>query len=104
MSQLTHCRTKSNSLSDAREYYGPGTASCSGATHVPSEPFAAILDCRMIHGILWVVQETFSERLLAPGGRTSTLFNNSKKLAFSSQELRLDIQGNTKRPESEMRR
>ena len=42
------------------------------------------------------------ERLLAREGRTSTLFNNSKNLASSSQELRPDIPGKTMQPESEM--
>ena len=58
----------------------------------------------MIHGILWVLQETFFERLPAREGPPSTLFNNSKSLASSSQELRPDIPGNTKQPESEMKR
>ena len=44
------------------------------------------------------------ERPLAQEGRPSTLFNNSKNLASSPQELRPDIAGNTKRLESEMRR
>ena len=44
------------------------------------------------------------ERLPAREGQTFTLFNNSKNLASSSQELRPDIPRNTKRPESEMRR
>ena len=44
------------------------------------------------------------ERLPARQGRTSTLFNSSKNLASSSQELRPDIPGNTKRHESDMRR
>ena len=35
---------------------------------------------------------------------TFTFFNKSKNLASSSQELRPDITGNTKRPESETRR
>ena len=35
---------------------------------------------------------------------TSALFNNSKNFATSSQELRPDSEGNTKRPEREMRR
>ena len=34
--------------------------------------------------------------------RTSLLFNNSKNLASSSQELRPDSPGITKKPESEM--
>ena len=29
---------KANSLSDARKFYDPETASCSGASHVPSQP------------------------------------------------------------------
>ena len=44
------------------------------------------------------------ERLPAREGRTSTLFNNSKNLASSSQELRPDTAGNTKKLENEMRR
>ena len=43
------------------------------------------------------------ERQPAREGRTSTLANNSKNSASSSQELRLDIPGSTKQPESEMR-
>ena len=43
------------------------------------------------------------ERLPAREGRNSTLFN-SKNLATSSQELKPDTEGNTKRPEGEMRR
>ena len=71
---------------------------------VPRPCLAAILDCRVIHGILWLLQETFLERPRAQEGRISTLFNNSKNLASSSQEVRPDTAGNTKRPESEMRR
>ena len=57
-----------NSLSDAREFYDPESGSSSGATHVPvktllfwvPEPCrAAILDCRVIHKMVWVLQETF---------------------------------------------
>ena len=54
---------------------------------VPEPCHAAILDCRTIH-----------ERLLARERRTSTLFNNSKNLASSSQEWRPDVPRNTKRP------
>ena len=36
------------------------------------------------------------ERLPAREGQTSTLFNNSKNSASSSQEVRVDIPGNTK--------
>ena len=44
------------------------------------------------------------ERLPARGGRTSTLFNNSKSLASSSQELTPEIPRNTKQPDRDMRR
>ena len=44
------------------------------------------------------------ERLPAREGRTSTLFNNSKNLASSSQELKPDTARSAKRPESETRR
>ena len=42
------------------------------------------------------------ERLPAREGQNSTLFDNSKNLATSSQELRPQTEGHTKRPESEM--
>ena len=53
---------------DAREFDDPETGSSSGATHVPSDPplfwvpgpcLAAILECRVIHKIVRVQQETF---------------------------------------------
>ena len=43
------------------------------------------------------------ERLLAREGLPSALFESSKNLASSSQELRPDIPGNTKQPDGEMR-
>ena len=102
-----------NSLSDAREFYDPETASSSGATRVPSQPSAipsprtmTRCDSGLPHdarNILGTSGNVF-ERLLAREGQTSTLFNNSKNLATSSQELRLDTEGRTKRPQSEMRR
>ena len=45
-----------------------------------------------------------SDYLLDREGQNSTLFNNSKNLATSSQELRPDTEGNTSRLASEMRR
>ena len=56
---------------------------------------AARLDCRVIHGIQWV---------LAREGRNITLFDNSKNLASSSFKLGPDAARNTKRPDIEMRR
>ena len=52
---------------------------------VPGPCLAAILDCRTIHGILRVLQETFLNDYYARERQTSTLLNNSKKLATSSQ-------------------
>ena len=106
LTQILELQNKVNSLSDAREFYDSETATPVNPLLLRfPEPFvAAIPDCRMIHGISWVLQETFFERPPAREGRTSTLFNNSKNLASSSQETRPDIPGNTKRPKSEMRR
>ena len=55
-------------LKEDKELYDWETASISGMSLVPSQPreflasdefLAAILDCRSIHGIRWVLQETF---------------------------------------------
>ena len=83
----------------------------SGATHVPNQPphrvpgpcLAAILDCRMIHGTSWVLQETSLNDYLLEKDEP-LLSENSKNLATSSHELRPDILRNTKRSEREMRR
>ena len=71
---------------------------------VPESCRAAILDCRTIHGMLFVLQETLFERLLAWEAQASTFFNNSKNLESSSQELRSDITGTTRRQESEIKK
>ena len=70
---------------------------------VPRPCLAAILDCRMIHGISWVLQETSLNDYLLEKDEP-LLSENSKNLATSSHELRPDIPGNTKRSEREMRR
>ena len=38
LTRIQDLQNKVNSLSDAREFYDPETASSSGATHVPSQP------------------------------------------------------------------
>ena len=58
----------------------------------------------MIHRIVWALQDTFFERPPAQEGRSSALFENSKNLASSSQELRPDTTETAKRPKSEMKR
>ena len=104
--------TKQGEFFDARVSYDPETASSSGATHVPSESFKNV--SWSTHNIPCIVRQSriaarhssgtgTSRGLTAREGRTSTLFN-SKNLATSSQELKPDTEGNTKRPEIEMRR
>ena len=102
-----------NSLSDAREFDDPQSGIISGATHVPSKPSTIprprTMPCRdsgLPHDTRNIVGTSGNvfERSLALEGLYSTVFNNSKNLASSSQALRADILGNTKRPESEMRR
>ena len=38
LTQIPDSHNEVNSLSDAREFYDPDTASSSGASHVPSQP------------------------------------------------------------------
>ena len=66
LTQIQELQNEVNSVSDARDFYDPETASSSGAHHVPSQPSTISShrtmpsrDCRMIHGILWLLQETF---------------------------------------------
>ena len=96
LTQIQVLVNKVNSLSDAREFDDLETASSAGATQVnplllrvPGPGLVAVLDCRMIPRIMWVLQETLLNDYLLEG-QTSTLFTNSKNLGFSSQELRPD--------------
>ena len=68
LTQIRELQNRVNSLSDAREFYAPETASSSERPtfsvnpllfQVPEQSLAAILDGRMTHGILWVLQATF---------------------------------------------
>ena len=61
---------------------------------VPAPCLAAILDCRTLHCILWVLQETF----LNDCSRRTNIYS------LQRFKERPDTAGNTKRPESEMRR
>ena len=99
-------QNKGNSLSDAKEFHDLETASSSGATDVPGQPFNTpsprTMPCRdsgLPHDTQNIVGSSGNvlERLPAREGRTSTLFNNSKNSASSSQELRPDTAGNTKK-------
>ena len=69
---------------------------------VPEPCFAAILDCRTIHGILWVLQETYWNDYLL---KTDKTLLSSTFLASSSQrKMGPDTEGTTEKLESEMRR
>ena len=70
LTRIQDLQNKVNSLSDARDFYDPESGSSSGMSRVfqstvknsesqPEPCLAAIRDCRMIHGILRVLQETF---------------------------------------------
>ena len=69
LTQIQDLQNKVNSLNDAREFNNLETASSSGTSHFPQPTLeysesqrkclAAILDCRTIHGIQRVPQETF---------------------------------------------
>ena len=100
MAQIQYLQNKVNSLSDAREFYDPESESSPGATHVPDRT-STILCSRTLPrcdsglarstnnftGIMGIV----FERPLAQEGQSSTIFNNSKNLASSSQDVRLDV-------------
>ena len=89
LAHIQDFQNKVNSLSDAREFHDLDTASSPGASHIPSQPSfrvpekceAAILDCRVIHGILSGTSGKVFESLPARGGPSSSIFENSKNLA-----------------------
>ena len=110
MVQIQDLQNKSNSLSETREFYDPESGSSSGATHVPDQN-STILSSRFLprcdSGLPRNTQNCTGilgngcERPLAQEGQSSTIFSNSKNLASSSQDMRLDIpetaRRNTKR-------
>ena len=97
LTQIQDLQNKVNSLSEARELYDPETASSQSTPYYSESRIMPCRDSGLPHdtrNIVGTVGNLF-ERVPA------RLFNNSKNLASSSQELRPDIAGNTKRPESE---
>ena len=72
-SQIRDSENNVNSISEERDFHDPETANSSGASYVPTQPLttirvpeeyiAAILDCRLINGMLWVLQETFLPKM-----------------------------------------
>ena len=69
---------------------------------VPEPCLAAILDWRMIHGILRIRQETFLNDYLLE--KDKLLQSSTVQRIWHTLKLGLDTEGNAKRPESEMRR
>ena len=100
MDQIRDLQNKVNSLSDSREFYDLESGSSSGATHVPGQT-STILSSRTLPrcdsglprntqnctGSVWNV----FERPLVQEGLPFTIFHNSKNLASSSQDLKLDV-------------
>ena len=100
MAQILELQNKVNSLSYAREFHNLESGSSSGAIHFPYRTSTILSprtlprcdsglprgaqNCTDIIGIVF-------ERPSALEGRASTVFNNSKNLVTSSQELRPDI-------------
>ena len=67
LSQILDSHNKANSLSEERDFHDPETASSSGASNVPCQPLTIPstrsmhcrdLDCRQIHGIPMLLNET----------------------------------------------
>ena len=77
-----------NSWNDAKEVYDPETASSSGVSHVPSQPFNIPsprgMISRLIHESHWVPQETFLKVYLLRMGRLQHFSIIQKNLASSS--------------------
>ena len=110
--QREELQNKVNSWSDSKKYE-PESRRSSGATHVPDQT-STILSSRTLprcdSGLPRNTQNCMGttgnvfERLPAQEGLFSTILNNSKNLASSSQELRPDTTGTTRRRESEIKR
>ena len=93
LTQIQELQNKVNSLSDARKIFDQ-RAALEHPTfsvnpllfRVPEPCLAAILDSRMIHGILWVLQKTFLNNHLLEKDHPQ-VFSRSRTLAPSSRGL-----------------
>ena len=112
MAQIRELQNKVNSLSDAREFYDPESGSSSEATHVPDRT-STILSPRTLPRCDSGLQgDTLNggsitgnvfERPPSQEGLSSTILNNSKNLASSSQGLIPDITETARRERNEKR-
>ena len=104
MVQIRDLQNKVNSLSDSRECYDPESGSSSGATHVLTSTILSPrtlprCDSGLLRGTLngtGITGNVF-ERPPVQEGLSSTMFNNSKNLASSSQNMRTDISETARR-------
>ena len=72
LTQIQDLQNKVSSLTDARDFYDPETATLEhptfpanpGIFRAPEVCLAASLDCRLTHGIPWVLHETFLKAYL----------------------------------------
>ena len=71
---------------------------------IPEECPAAIMDCRLLHGVQWVLQETFFKSLPAREGPSSPIFEYSRNQASSSCGLRPETTRKTLGREKEVKR
>ena len=103
MAQIQEMQDKATSLSDARECYDPETASSSGASLVPSQPFDYSESQRDAWARIWIAAGYIEylgasgnvfESLLAREGPSSALCGNSLNLASSSCGMGSGTTGN----------
>ena len=110
---IKELQDKVNSLSDARDFHDPDTASSSGASHVPNKPFVISSSKRKLScdsGLLrdtrngvGIIQGNLFEDPLAREGHPTRFFENSRNLASSSRRLGNDSTGNVMEREQEVR-
>ena len=91
MAQIRELQNKVNSLSDAKEFYDPETASTSGATYVLDQT-STILSSRTLprntQNCTVIMGDVF-EWPLAQEGLSSTMLHNSTNLAKNPASLRV---------------
>ena len=97
MAQIRELQNKVNSLSDARVFYDPETASSSGATHVPDRTSTILSPRTLPRGDSGLSRDTLNGKGIKGNvferspAISSTILNNSKNLASSLRGLRLVI-------------
>ena len=103
LAQIPDLQNRVNSLSDAREFHDPESASSSGPTHVPDQT-STILSPRTLprcdSGLPHDARnETFLNDHLLWKDDPLQFSTTQKELALHSQELRPDTAGTTRRRE-----